>query len=144
MFWKVSALLSESQLFENSEFKIRKPPMPELFSESLCCLSLGLYHCQNKNPDAFELITGKLYPVEIKATTTENGFQEIKNENYHFLYWIDLFQMAKLEYTIYKFDKETINNALQSKKTKKINLRKLINDQTRPVYKGKLGIVEIY
>ena len=135
--WKVACILNE----KNGS---RRPPLPEDFSESIVAYICGLHHKKGRGPDAFLLNQNNeiIKSIEIKATITESGFQEIKNEQYDELYWFRFHEHEKLKYEIYKFSRTKIEQFLNGKNNRKINLIKLICENDRPIATGRIGLVQ--
>lgn len=131
LIWYTSAIISEN-------FKFRKPPIPEDFTEKISCYILNYWHKHGAGVDAFEIDGDKILKVEIKATTTKSGFQgNINAENFDFLIWFDFSAYKSLEYRIFKFSKDLFEN-----KPDKINLKKIVDDENlSPIKKGKVGVV---
>jgi hypothetical protein len=134
--WKVACILNE----KNGS---RRPPLPEDFSEPMVSYICGLHHKQGRGPDAFLLNQDNeiIKSIEIKATITESGFQEVKNEQYDELYWLRFHEHEKLKYEIYKFPCEKIEQYLQGRNNRKINLINLIGEIDKPIAIGRIGIM---
>jgi len=134
--WKVACILNEKN-------NTRRPPLPENFSEPMVSYVCDLYHKQGRGPDAFLLNKDNKITksIEIKATITESGFQEIKNAQYDELYWFRFHAHEKLEYKIYKFSRDKIDQYLKGKNNRKINLIKLVGKDDKPITIGRIGII---
>jgi len=102
-FWRVSTFITANK-------KLRKPPIPEDFSEPFCCYVGNLVHKRGAGPDAFKLDSNGnvIRTIEIKATTTDSGFQGVKKYSFDELYWLDLSEFKQLKYKIYKFTHDQI------------------------------------
>jgi phosphorylcholine metabolism protein LicD len=103
----------------------------------------NLHHKQGRGPDAFLLNQDNeiIKSIEIKATITKSGFQEIKNEQYDELYWLRFHEHEKLEYEIYRFTREKIEQFLEGKNNRKVNLIGLICEDDKPIAAGKIGFI---
>jgi len=136
--WKISSMLKK-------QIGGDLPGLPAHFSERFVCYLCGLHHKKGRGPDAFLLDKKNkiIKRIEIKATTTPTGYQEIKSENYDELYWFRFHEHAELKFEIYKFSKERIEKYFRNKsnpKSKQLNLIKILDQHERPIISGRIGV----
>jgi hypothetical protein len=143
--WKLSSLVAEHWGKEEGG-RNKRPPLPESFSEKLCCYMCNLYRNQGNKPDAFLIKHKKeIIPVEIKATVTEKGFQQVNNRGYKELYWVSFPNVEQLKFKIYKFTKQEIGVFTRAKKIRdnKFNFEDLARYLKRKeMVAGRIGIIK--
>ena len=141
--WKTTVLLAKQTDSKNAQ-------LPETFSEPFCCLVCGLVHKLGSGPDAFRLDSrGEVEAViEIKATTTKQGFTDIKRTmDFDELYWLSFADFDTLHYKVYRLTKPHLENFVEASKTARdratINLQAVVNKYgLQPIHQGYIGIVE--
>ncbi len=141
--WKVTALIHKFT-------GIKKPQMPGTFSERFVCYVCGLAHnTEGSGPDAFLLnLQGNVESaIEIKATTTEGGFNDVKRAlQFDELYWLSFVDFDSLKYEIYHISKHRIESFVEASGTKHdratVNLKRITKEnRLGPAHKGRIGIV---
>lgn len=135
LFWKTQVFLAEHT-------NIRNPPLPESFTEKLCCYICNLAWKKGAGPDAFEVSSNNkiLSVIEIKATVTPQGFQEIKNYDFDYLYWFDFSQHKDMKFQICKISRTSIFENSPDDKKKKLSLKNYL-DHGSIIYKGRIGVI---
>jgi hypothetical protein len=130
IIWYNAATISQ-------EYGLRTPPIPEEFTEKFASYVSGYYHKDNDGPDAFDLNNDGIIPIEIKSTTTSNGFQgAITIDNFEKLLWFDFSQWKEFRFRIYEYPKEVFIN-----QKKRFSLQKIARDNNIGVkYSGAIAI----
>jgi hypothetical protein len=117
IIWYNAAIISQ-------EYGLRTPPVPEEFTEKFASYVSGYYHKDNDGPDAFDLSYDSVIPVEIKSTSTTNGFQgAITLDNFEKLLWFDFSDWKEFKFRIYEYPKELFIN-----QKKRFSLQKIAKD----------------
>ena len=135
LFWKTQAFLAEHT-------DIRNAPLPEGFTEKLCCYVCNLAWKKGAGPDAFEVSPNNeiLSVIEIKATVTPQGFQEIKNYDFDYIYWFDFSQHKDMKFQICKLPRRAIFGGSVDKTKKKLSLKNYLEHGT-VIHKGRIGVI---
>jgi hypothetical protein len=103
---------------------LRTPPVPEEFTEKFASYVSGYYHKDNDGPDAFDISNDSVSPIEIKSTTTANGFQgAITLDNFEKLLWFDFSEWKEFKFRIYEYPKDVFIN-----QKKRFSLLKIAKD----------------
>jgi hypothetical protein len=117
IIWYNAAIISQ-------EYGLRTPPVPEEFTEKFASYVSGYYHKDNDGPDAFDISNDSVIPIEIKSTTTANGFQgAITLDNFEKLLWFDFSEWKEFKFRIYEYPKDVFIN-----QKKRFSLLKIAKD----------------
>lgn len=133
IIWYNTATISQ-------EYGLSTPPIPADFTEKFAAYVSGYYHKDNDGPDAFDLNNHGIIPIEIKSTTTPNGFQgAITLANFDKLLWFDFSQWKEFKFRIYEYPKELFVN-----QKKRFSLKKIAKDNNITVkYSGTICIEDM-
>jgi hypothetical protein len=118
----------------------RKPPIPEEFTEKYASYKLGLYHKDGPGADAYDIHSdGSVEGIEIKATSTDNGFQGAVNpNNFDRFIWFDFSGWEDFTFSIYEIPKHFVSGLT---KKDRIILRSIVNrNNISPLWSGSILI----
>ncbi len=130
IIWYNAAIISQ-------DYGLRTPPVPEEFTERFASYISGYFHTDNDGPDAFDLNNDRVIPIEIKSTTTANGFQgAITLDNFEKLLCFDFSQWKEFKFRIYEYPKAVFIN-----QKKRFSLKKIAKDNNIVIKcSGKIAI----
>ena len=101
-----------------------------------------------KGCDAFrQNLDGSISAVEIKATISPGGFNDIKRDlRFDELYWLDFSSYDTLKYRIYRFTQSDVRLATETSRTAReratLNFRRFILDlNMTPLHAGRIGVI---